>query len=115
MEAKKVFSWFAASILIVTLFGAIPAAAAPQTASALPAFQAQSGNFSEPTAFDVSPALSDLAAEAASVQSAASEEVLDIRPDRGPAASDSGFSGDAAIQGESLQSAFSVSSMIPAP
>jgi len=115
MEAKKVFSWFAALGLIVTLFGAVPAAAAPQTASALPAFQAQSGNFSEPAAFDISPALSDLAAEAASVQSAASEEVLDIRPDRGPVASDSGFSGDAAIQGESLQSAFSVSSMIPAP
>jgi hypothetical protein len=110
MEAKKAFNWFAALVLIVTLFGAAPVAAASEMSSALPAFQAQSGNFSEPAAFDVSPALSELVASAASIQSTAiaspdslAEDVLEIRPDRGALFEDTGFSGDGAVQGEAIQ------------
>ncbi len=106
MEAKKAFNWFAALVLIATLFGAAPVAAATEKGSALPAFQAQSGNFSGPAAFDVSPALSELVTTATSVPSAAvasgSDDILEIRPDRGalPAPADNGFSGDGASQGE---------------
>ena len=59
MKTKKVFTWFATLVLIVTLIGAIPVAAAPEKS---PAFQTQSGVFSEPVAFDVSPTLSNLVA-----------------------------------------------------
>lgn len=105
MEAKKVFNGFVALILIVALFGAFPVAAAPEMARTLPVFQAQSGNFAEPAAFDVSPALSELAAPIASAAVAAqpSEEILEVRPDRGRFPVDSGFSGDGAIQGQGVQ------------
>jgi hypothetical protein len=106
MKAKKTFNGFAALVLIATLIGAAPVAAATETGSALPAFQAQSGNFSEPAAFDVSPALSELASTATSARSAAaalaSEDVLEIRPDRGTIPQDKGFSGDEAMQGEAM-------------
>ncbi|HEX2996224.1 MAG TPA: hypothetical protein VHP14_15470, partial [Anaerolineales bacterium] len=102
METKKTVYWFTALVLIITLFNAAPAAAAPEMGAAQPAFHAQSGNFSEPAAFDISPALSELVSAASSARSAASasEDVLEIRPDRGVIPQDNGFSGDGAVQQE---------------
>src|SRR5687767_14415138 len=116
MKTKQVFSWFATLVLIVTLGGAIPAAAAPDKTQVLPAFQAQSGNFSEPVAYDVSPTLSYLVATNPPDPGSPSDEVVEIRPDPGAiVANDSGFSGDSAIQRESQQRAFSTNALTVGP
>ena len=112
MKTKKVFSWFATLILIVTLFGALPAAAAPED-SPLPAIRAQSGKFSTPAAFDVSPALRDLAKNASAKKAPNPSADREIRPDRGPNVSDKGFSGDGAIQGAGTQLQSATSLAIP--
>ncbi len=110
MKAKQVFTWFATLVLIVTLFGTIPAAAAPEE-SALPAFQAQSGTFSTAVAFDISPALRDM--KPSQPGSPQPQVIEEVRPDRGPSVPDQGFSGDGAIQeGVTLKSA---SLAVPAP
>src|SRR5215211_5082567 len=97
MKVKRIFNWVITSLLILTLFGTVPAAAAPQE-SKQPAPREFKGKFSNPVAFDVSPALRDLAAQKR-VSNAPSSELREIRPEGGPsAASDSGFSGDAALQ-----------------
>jgi hypothetical protein len=96
MKTKQVFTWFATLVLIVPLFGTIPAAAAPEESNQ-PAFQAANGKFSEPAAFDVSPALRDLAFGQRPPASS-SNEIKEIRPDRGFSPSDRGHSGDGAIQ-----------------
>ena len=98
MKAKSMFRFIVVLMILVTLAGVIPAAAAPTTPS--PKFQAPRAHFINSVAFDVSPALRDIAPQA-SPQSALSSgaEPLDIRPDRGPEAVDNGFSGDAAVNG----------------
>jgi hypothetical protein len=60
-------------------------------------------------AFDVSPALSDLAAASISAlrASAQSDEVVEVRPDRGPFAEDNGYSGDEALQVDQVDSQLS--------
>ena len=63
MKAKHVFSWFMTLLLIMTLFGTVPAAAAPEDAP-LPAFKAPKAKFIDNVAFDVSPALRDVASQA---------------------------------------------------
>jgi len=56
--------------------------------------------FSEAVAFDVSPALRDLAPLAGAGRVALPESgLLDIRPERGPVAKDKGYSGDGALRG----------------
>ena len=90
--------------MIVSLFGVFPAAAAPQDASkALPALKPLTPTFSAPAAFDVSPALSDLAAAAPTTLRAAvqSDGDFEVRPDRGLFVPDNGFSGDGALQADS--------------
>jgi hypothetical protein len=95
-------------MLIITLFNTVPAAAAPEEAAAQ-AFKAPKPKFFDNVAFDVSPALRDIAP---SVSSGAPDdpnaEPEDIRPDRGPEVSDNGFSGDGALS--SSASAFAKSS-----
>ncbi|MCI0550892.1 MAG: hypothetical protein L0287_08050 [Anaerolineae bacterium] len=122
MKTKTVFTVFSTLVLIVTLFGAVPAVAAPQEGQTnLPAFKPPTPKFSTAVAFDVSPALSDLVATSASIQRAVSQSDADIeiRPDRGPtSAVDNGFSGDGALQTDKpqLNSALSASaSSISAP
>jgi hypothetical protein len=57
------------------------------------------GKFASPVAFDVSPALHDLASQKRP-SNVSSNEMEEIRPERGPSgASDTGFSGDGALQG----------------
>jgi hypothetical protein len=111
MKAKRVFNWFTASLLIIALFGTVPAAAAPEK-STQPSLQAIKGKFSNPVAFDVSPALRDLASQR-SLSRPSSNELKEIRPDRGPASqSDTGFSGDGALQGASaVQKSFAVAAV----
>jgi hypothetical protein len=112
MKTKKVFTWLATLVLIVTLFGTIPATAAPEE-STLPAFKGPNPKFSTPAAFDVSPALRDLAAaQRVTPQSAALQE---IRPDRGPTVQDKGFSGDGALQSAATQRNLASSAQIAAP
>ena len=108
MKTKRVFSWFAAMVLIAALIGAIPAAAAPEEA---PAFRPPSPKFSNAVAFDVSPALRDMKNKPPGAPQP--QLVKEIRPDRGANVSDGGFSGDGAVQQGSTTRAASLA--IPAP
>jgi hypothetical protein len=70
--------------------------------------------FSNPVAFDVSPALSDLAKNATPRRSSNSTADEEIRPDRGPNSIDQGFSGDGAISSStSLNSASTLAISAP--
>lgn len=99
MKTRKVFTWLVALVLIVTLFGTISAAAAPEE-STPSAFKEFKGKFSTPAAFDVSPALRSLASQKHSVQPPKDDE---IRPERGSVNTNHGFSGDGAIQQSTAQ------------
>ena len=117
MKAKHVFNWFTTLLLIITLFGAAPAAAAPEDAPAQ-AFKAPKPKFFDNVAFDVSPALRDIVPAAASgAPDDPNAEPVDVRPDRGPDVPDNGFTGDEASSAPA--SAFARSSLsalaIPAP
>jgi len=97
MKTKKIFPILATLVLIASLLGVLPVAASP-TSSPQQAFKAPKAKFIESVAFDVSPALRDLAKQA-SVQSftnTSGDEPFDIHPDRGPEVVDNGFSGDGA-------------------
>jgi len=117
MKAKKTFTWFATLVLTVTLIGALPVAAAPEESPVLPAIQAETGVFSEPVAYDVSPTLTYLVATNPPDPGPPTDEVVEIRPDPGAAATttNSGFSGDAAIQRESQKRAFSTNALTVGP
>jgi hypothetical protein len=93
MKNKQVFTWFLTLMLITTLIGAIPAAAAPQGGPAAP--KGPNPKFSTPAAFDISPALIDLAKDAVA------PPFGDLPEERGPVVTDHGFSGDGAIQASS--------------
>ena len=102
-----------AIFVLVSSFGAVQAA--PQTAENVQQVKAEP-KFSNAAAFDVSPALRELAqtARQATGSAARDEKLQEIRPDRGPVASDRGYSGDGAIQfGNRQQMAASLA--IPAP
>ena len=103
MKTKKVFSITATLIMIVSLLAVFPAAAASQDATAAsPSFKPPTPKFSAPAAFDVSPALRDMAS-ARRVSPSAPVADQEVRPDRGPFATDQGFSGDGAAQVTSPQ------------
>src|SRR6266511_2203229 len=107
MKTKQILPVITTLVLIVTLFGTIPATAAPGETTQ-PAFKAPPPKFSTPAAFDVSPALLDLAKNAVAPASG------DLPEERGPIVTDRGFSGDGAIQASSTsQQLFALT--IPAP
>src|SRR6266511_5697878 len=107
MKTKQVFTWFAAVVLIATLVSAVPPAALKE-GPALPDRDGPNPKFSTPAAFDVSPALLDLAKNAVAPASG------DLPEERGPIVTDRGFSGDGAIQASSTsQQLFALT--IPAP
>ena len=83
-------------VLIVTLFGTIPAIAAPEGTIQLGG-KTFKGKFSNPVAFDVSPTLREMAANRTAPDAALDEEG-DDRDERGTTVTDQGFSGDGAIQ-----------------
>ncbi len=109
---RYVFSLIVLSLL-VTSVGV--SAAAPQAAPQVP-----EPKFSEAVAFDTTAPLRDLAARPriAALRSA-SDELVDIRPDRGPEVADHGFSGDGALQGAATGLRTGLSSLtaaaMPAP
>jgi hypothetical protein len=102
MKAKHVFSWLIASLLIITLFGTVPAAAAPEDAPSQ-GFKAPKPKFIESVAFDISPALRNLPrGNPNRLPEDSAAEPLDIRPERGgPRAADNGFTGDGAVNASS--------------
>src|SRR6266540_1009556 len=107
MKTKQILPVITTLALIVTLFGTIPATAAPGETTQ-PAFKAPPPKFSTPAAFDVSPALLDLAKNAVAPASG------DLPEERGPIVTDRGFSGDGAIQASSTsRQLFALA--IPAP
>jgi len=102
MKVNRFFTRLVTLIMIISVAGVFPVAAAPRPqAGPAPIFSA-------PVAFDVSPALSDMAAAAPAARRAGvdSGEVLDIRQDRGQIVLDQGFSGDAALQADSQLRSF---------
>jgi hypothetical protein len=108
MEMKS--KWFFNIISVLVVFSLT--VAFPVGASPTPKGSGPTPRFSNAVAFDVSPALSDLA----SVRRAAppSDRLDEIRPDRGPVAEDREFEGDGALQAEaSLLRTFTAASAIP--
>lgn len=96
---RKIFPILATFALIVSMLGAFPAAASTTNASPFDAFKSPKAKFTEAVAFDVSPALRDLAVTRPNMPpSAAVDPVVDVRPDWGPLPEDNGFSGDGALQ-----------------
>ena len=107
MKTKKIFALMFTLIMIASLLAVFPAGAAPANA-ALQAFKSPPPKFTTAKAFDVSPALSDLAAHqtpAGGLSASSNDGVFDIRPDRGPIAVDKGFSGDGALEAASAAQA----------
>lgn len=100
MKVKRTFRFIVVLIILVTLAGVIPAAAAPGGAGSSPQFRAPRAKFINSVAADVSPALRDMAQQATLRPGASPDaESIDIRPDRGPESTDNGFSGDGAVGG----------------
>jgi hypothetical protein len=108
MKIKQVLPLITTLVLIVTLFGTIPAAAAPEETIQL-AGKTFKGKFSNPVAFDVSPTLRDMAAHRIAPE--ISEED-DVRDERGTTVTDQGFSGDGAIQNSPQPSTPAISNTI---
>jgi hypothetical protein len=87
----------ASALLLVAVGGAPPQIASAQSVSGQ-SLKAAEPKFSVPRAFDVSPALTELARRARSARvTSGSSEPLDIRPDRGPVGVDRPFAGDGAL------------------
>ena len=105
MKTKRILRLSTILVLIVTLFGTIPAIAAPEGTIQL-AGKTFNGTFSNAVAFDVSPTLREMAATRRLTPQPG--DLKEIRPDRGPTVQDQGFSGDGALQSAN-------SPAIPAP
>ena len=101
-----------AIFVLVSSFGAVQAA--PQTAQQVQRVSVEP-KFSSAAAFDVSPALRDLALSArrSAARAAQENELREIRPDRGLVMTDQGHSPDGALQTGNRRQA--VSAAIPAP
>src|SRR5690349_15635527 len=94
MKVKQILPWITVLVLIVTLFGALPAGAAPNSA---PASRPPRPKFYDNVAFDVSPSLRDLVARR--ITPDFSEPDASIRKEHQPSADgDTGFTGDAVVQ-----------------
>ena len=105
MKLYKVLIYVVVFSLLVSAGATLPVRATPSVAPPAP-------QFSTAVAFDVSPALRDLAKRARPLPASPSLEDKEVRPELGPLVSDTGFAGDGAIQESSgLQSALA----IPAP
>ena len=109
---RFVFS-LVAIVFVVSSMGAAPVPVRAVTAGTLPA--SITPKFSEAVAFDVSPALRNLAAarQAAALSVTGPDAVREVRPERGRDVVDRGFAGDTALQasGSGLRTA----ATIPAP
>jgi hypothetical protein len=101
---RRFFPILATFVLIVSLLGVFPAGAASTDNAPAQVFKAPEPKFSDAVAFDVSPSMRDLAAKkvVALLSAGSPDQVVDVRPDRGPMPADKGFSGDGAIQATSV-------------
>lgn len=98
MKSNRFPSFALTLIVVLSLLAVIPAAAAPSDSpSSAPSFRGPGPKFSNAVAFDVSPALRDLAANTPPRRSPPTNEIKDIRPDRGANIANMGYSGDEAI------------------
>jgi hypothetical protein len=110
MKTKSVFTFIALLVMLVTLLGVLSVTAAPMEEASVQVI-APVARFSTAVAFDVSPALRDVAVVSRAAPS--SQAVIEIRPDRGPTPQqDRGFAGDGALQAPGGQRA---PLAIPAP
>src|SRR5687767_5644895 len=115
MKAKHVVTWFLTLLLIITVFSTVPAAAAPEDAPSQ-AFKAPKPKFFDNVAFDISPALRDIApAVSSGAPDDPNAEPVDVRPDRGPEVSDNGFSGDGATDTSAFAKSSASALAISAP
>ncbi|HXQ35178.1 MAG TPA: hypothetical protein VN843_14275, partial [Anaerolineales bacterium] len=96
MKTKQILPLMTVLVLIVTLFGTIPAAAAPKNTSPQ-AVQGPKPKFSDNVAFDVSPTLRELAARRITPP-LPEEDQGEIREEHGPEATGSGYFQDTAVQ-----------------
>jgi hypothetical protein len=102
MKAKKVLALMVQFAIIVGLIGVVPVSAARQEIPTAQNIPALTPKFKPAVAFDKSAPLRDLAAQPAmpmSMALTASNEPVEVRPDRGPEVVDQGYSGDGALQG----------------
>jgi len=119
MKAKIFFTLLSAVVVVTSAVGAFQVTAAAPSVGSPQAYKNPSPKFSTAVAFDKTPALSDLA-NSARLQArtgASADELLEIRPDRGPVPTDGGFSGDGALQGAAglLVAPASPAATIPSP
>lgn len=110
MKINRFFTRLATLFMIISLAGVFPVDAAPSV---------QEGPvpiFSTPAGFDVSPPLNDLAAASSQRVTIQSGAVIQAPPNRKLFVPDNGFTGDEAIQEDSLDRTFAASAAkIPAP
>jgi hypothetical protein len=90
----------------------VPAVA---TASVSAAPAGPQPRITEAVAFDKTLPLRDLAASPRAAAPAAADDVREVRPERGPVAVDTGFSGDGAVQAAMGQRSAAGATSIPAP
>ncbi|HLE51143.1 MAG TPA: hypothetical protein VI755_03740, partial [Anaerolineales bacterium] len=101
MRAKIFFTLLSAVVVVTSAVGAFQVTAAAPSVGSPQAYENPSPKFSTAVAFDETPALRDLA-NSARLQArtgASADELIEIRPDRGPVPTDGGFNGDGALQG----------------
>jgi hypothetical protein len=98
----------AIALLLIAPGGTARAAPKAQQAGPTP-------TFSTAVAFDVSPALRDLASAKRAPSLSTSTEVQEVRPERGPIVPDKGFAGDGAVQTTAIRAAAQIAPQIPAP
>jgi hypothetical protein len=119
MKAKIFFTLLSAVVVVTSAVGAFQVTAAAPSVGSPQAYQNPSPKFSTAVAFDKTPALRDLA-KSARLQartSAGADELIEIRPDRGPVPTDGGFNGDGALQGAAGRQAATagLAATIPSP
>jgi hypothetical protein len=102
MKTRALLNLMFVVVMLASLAGSFSANAAPTASpSASASFTAPAPKVTTAVAFDVSPTLSELAQQATdrvTTSAATGEEVVDLRPDRGPEIADTGYSGDGALQ-----------------
>jgi hypothetical protein len=107
MKMHRFITLVAAFAVAISMAAALSASAAPTKDSAA----SPAARFTSAAAFDVSPSLSEIAAQATG-RSAAASDVLEI-PERGPVVADTGYSGDGALQTAKPSAGAQESPMIP--
>jgi hypothetical protein len=100
MKAKNIFTLLSALVVVISALGGFQISAAAPSGVSSQVYNTPSPKFTNAVAFDQTPAFRDLAKQASGrmAKGGISEDLVDIRPDRGPVAEDHGFSGDGALQ-----------------